>query len=464
MRKTSHSGANSATQKSMPIQNSDNTEQGLLNLLEEKVAPLRMELDLKPLIDQVSNAKIVMLGEASHGTQEFYEWRRLITEWLMVKHGFRFVAVEGDWPACYEVNRYIQSGQAGNSEKTLRHFNRWPTWMWANTEIARLVEWMRTQNELLPESQKLGFFGLDVYSLFDSISVVLKQLEKINPFLAKKARNQYECFDIFNKDERAYAKSLIDFPEGCENQVVAVLESLLKTRIEGQAGSEKAEALFDATQNARIIANGELYYRTMIHGNEDSWNVRDRHMMETLDVLLNRFGPDTKAIVWAHNTHIGDYRATSMAKEGQVNIGGLARQEWGQANVALVGFGTYQGEVIASHSWDGPTTSFSVPKGKPGSFEDVFHKTARIKDERAFILNLRDTFTMEQSALLAQPRGHRAIGVVYHPRFEHFGNYVPTVLSERYDAFLFFDETHALKPLDVEFRHENIPETWPQGQ
>jgi len=432
----------------------------LIHAIEERLHPLRSKFDLRPLIDQISHAKIVMLGEASHGTQEFYEWRRLISEWLIAKHDFRFIAVEGDWPPCYELNRYIRTKDGGDVKNVLSHFNRWPTWMWANTETIRLAEWMKNHNRTVSEENKIGFYGLDVYSLFESIDAVLKQLEKINPFLAKRARVRYECFDQFNRNEKVYAKSLIEFPEGCETEVIESLEELLSHRLDG--AKEAQENLFDAQQNARIIANAESYYRTMIHGNEDSWNVRDRHMLEALDTLLNRFGEGTKAIVWAHNTHIGDYRATTMAAEGQINIGGLAREKWGEDNVALVGFGTYQGEVIASHAWDGPIETMPVPPGMVDSYEEAFHAVSESKGQKAFFLKLKSKGTREGP--LAEVRGHRAIGVVYHPTYERFGNYVPTSLAHRYDAFLFFDETKAIEPLHVAFNREEIPETWPQGQ
>jgi erythromycin esterase len=396
-----------------------------------------------------------MLGEASHGTQEFYEWRRIISRELIEKHGFRFIAVEGDWPPCWQLNEFAQ-GRAGELTAVFQHFSRWPTWMWANTEIIHLARWLRTFNQ--GRNPQAGFYGLDVYSLFESIDAVLSQFDRVQPFLAKRLRERYECFEPFQRNEKAYARSLLQYPEGCEQEALDNLKDLLEARL---SGSQANEALFDARQNARIVANAERYYRAMIHGTEDSWNVRDGHMLDTLERLLDHHGPDAKAIVWAHNTHIGDHRATDMVSQGQVNIGGLAREKWGEDRVSLVGFGTYRGDVIASTAWDGPIQRLRVPPGGPGSYEASFHKVAVELEAPAFLLtNLR---TDNPDGPLAEVRGHRAIGVVYQPAYERLGNYVPTSLSYRYDAFLFFDESWALEPLDQPFRRDELPETWPQG-
>ena len=432
----------------------------LIQSIAARATPLRNKWDLKPLVDRLSRAKIVMLGEASHGTHEFYEWRRLISEQLLTQHGFNFIAVEGDWPPCRELNRYVHSGEGESIREVLNHFNRWPTWMWANSDIIRLAKEMLSFNLTVQEPKQVGFFGLDVYSLFESIDSVLSQLEKINPLLARRAKMKYACFEPYQRDEWAYAKSLLKFPKGCEKEVLDTLQELLKLRIDGL--KDREEALFDAQQNARIIANAEDYYSTMIHGGDNSWNIRDRHMMETLNLLLKRYGKDSKAIVWAHNTHIGDYRATNMVKEGQINIGGLAREEWGNNQVALVGFGTYEGEVVASHAWDGPTEVMSVPPGRKGSYEAALHQVSLTQNLGSFWMALDDEEA--RSGSLAQVRGHRAIGVVYLPAYERFETYVPTSFSHRYDAFVFIDRTTALEPLIQDFKREEIPETWPEGQ
>ena len=421
--------------------------------IQQKAHPLRNKMDLEPLARKLSARRIVMLGEASHGTREFYEWRTALSQLLMEKYGFSFIAVEGDWPPCWEVNRFLRNDSDRTPpERVLEHFNRWPTWMWANQEIVQLTTWMK--------AKKLGFYGLDVYSLFESIEAALEELERLNPFLARRVRTNYACFDPFRRDERAYARSLVEYPEGCQRQVVESLQTLLKMRL-NDSRPQLAPELFDIQQNARVVANAENYYRTMMMGNEDSWNVRDRHMMETLNRLLD-YHSQAKGIVWAHNTHIGDYRATDMVTAGQVNLGGLAREEWGHSQVALVGFGTYCGEVIASHAWDGPIQSKHVPPARKDSIEAAFHEAANSINEDSFFLTLDDNDS--RSGPLASIHRHRAIGVVYEPEYERFGNYVPTSLANRYDAFIYIDRTQALRPLDVQFLREEIPETWPQGQ
>lgn len=427
--------------------------------LEKYVRPLESNKDIAPIVDKLSQAKIVMLGESSHGTQEFYKWRRLISQELIEKHGFNFIAVEGDWPPCAEVHRFIHSQiPTTTARDALKRFQRWPTWMWANTEVARLADRMKKHNETVLPSESVGFYGLDVYSLFESMDEVITQLQKIDPSLAQRARSYYKCFDSFHRNEKSYAKSLGYLPEGCKFQVLQALEELLKIRLDGV--KRERDQLFDAQQNARIVKNAEHYYRAMISGNEDSWNVRDRHMMETLNLLLKRYGADSKAIVWAHNTHIGDYRATDMAQEGQINIGGLARQQWGEDRVALLGFGTYQGEVTASHAWDGPTETMTIPPGQSQSYEALFHKVSRSLNLNSFFIWLKGELKESE---LSQILGHRAIGVVYHPQYEKFGNYVPTSLSKRYDGFVFVDQTEALSPFIQKFIREEMPETWPRG-
>lgn len=425
-------------------------------VIEENAHPLRNRLDLIPLIEKVKNSRVVMLGESTHGTHEFYQWRRRISQDLIANHGFRVIAVEGDWPACAEVHRALRAPD-GEPVKALNHFQRWPTWMWANKDFAELVQWMKEYNQRADPEEKCSLYGLDVYSLFESMDDALKSLEELDPALARRVKLRYECFDPFQRDERDYMRAIAFFPEGCRDQVVAALHDLLNTRLASLSGEE--DLAFDAEQNARIVKNAEHYYRTLILGDEDSWNVRERHMMETLEILADRYGPQKKVIVWAHNTHVGDYRATDMANEGQVNIGGLAREKWGEDQVSLIGFGTYRGEVVASHAWDGPMEVMIVPPGRSESLEAIFHRASHNLKLDAFYLWLKEL----RSTPLGDVRGHRAIGVVYHPAYERFGNYVPTSLARRYDAFIFIDQTTALVPLFGRFRREEIPETWPRG-
>jgi erythromycin esterase-like protein len=307
----------------------------------------------------------------------------------------------------------------------------------------------------------VGFYGLDIYSLFESIDAVLKHLRKVDPDLARYAQAKYEAFEPYQRDERAYVKSLfLGMSEDLQKEVTDILQELLEVTLNGLR--EHEIELFSAIQNARVVKNAEHYYRTMVTKDEDSWNIRDRHMMEILNILLKRFGKDSKGIVWAHNTHIGDYRATSMKAEGQINIGGLAREEWGFDNVSLVGFGTNQGTVVASNAWEGPTAVMTVPSGVEGSYEAAFHAVAKDEKLDSFWIDVGDD--RSRGGPLAETHGHRAIGVVYHPAFERYGNYVPTSLANRYNAFIFVDSTSALRHLPQKFKEEEIPETWPKGE
>jgi len=286
--------------------------------------------------------------------------------------------------------------------------------------------------------KKCGFYGFDVYSLFESIERVLELLEKIDPELADNARLRYACFDPYQSDEKSYLRSLSRIPEGCRKQAITELKELLQIALKEK---ETGEDFFDAIQNARIVQNAESYYHTMIEGNEDSWNVRDRHMTDTLMALLDRHGPNSKGIVWAHNTHVGDYRATSMVEEG-----GLVRERLGKENVQIVGFSTYKGSVIASHKWGGLIDNMPVPPGRPGSVEADCHDICRKCTVPRFFVSF-DELSEDERKIIDKDRGHRAIGVVYHPEVERYGNYVRTKLSQRYDHFIFIDTTQALKPL-----------------
>ena len=424
----------------------------LTDAIENSYIELKRENDLTPLIESIKNSRVVMLGEASHGTKEFYQMRRIISERLIKDHGFNFIAVEGDWPDAYQLHQFIQTGKGKQAKDVLMNYHRWPTWMWANEEIVKLAEWMRNQ------PKKAGFFGLDVYSLFESMNSVVGYLEENKPQLAQEIEKKYACFEPFQKDEIAYARSLLAFPKGCEEEVISNLQNLLKIRVDETKNID--EKLFSAQQNARIAANAEGYYRSMLKGDASSWNVRDSHMMETLDLLLNRYGEDSKCIVWAHNTHIGDYRATDMVENGYVNLGGLARLSYGEENVALVGFGSDHGEVLAGSKWGGAEEIMPLPPAPPGTYEKYFHDfTLKHGINRFYFLFRGDP---EREAF-AQQLGHRAVGVVYHPRHEARGNYVPTKLSQRYDAFIFIDKTQALKSLHGKFQYGEFPETWPSG-
>jgi erythromycin esterase len=412
--------------------------------------PFATPEDLSPLVGLLKRKKVVMLGEATHGTSEFYSIRAEISKILIREHGFRFIAVEGDWPDLWRLDRYIRSGAGGSARAVLSDIHRWPRWMWANEEISYLAESLR--------SYPAGFYGLDVYSLFESIGEVVHFAKQHAPDLALKIEARYACFEPFQKDEIAYARSLYADPSGCRDQVVANLRDLLSMRLDPRSGF--GGELFSAQQNALIVRNAEQYYRAMIQG-DTSWNIRDHHMLDILERLLEREGNDGKAIVWAHNTHIGDYRATDMASEGYVNIGGLARDRWGHDDVALVGMSTHEGTVIAGSSWGAREEVMSLPPSKPESLERAFHD-ACLKSGRETLYMIFDDSS--KHGPLSKTVGHRAVGVVYDPLRESRGNYVPSVPTDRYDAFLFFNRTIALHPIAGYGARGILPETWPSGQ
>ena len=419
--------------------------------------PLRNENDLDALLDRIGDRRIVLLGEASHGTHEYYEWRRRISERLIREKEFAFIAVEGDWPDCYALNRYAKDyPDAGSSARDVAHaFDRWPTWMWANKETVGLIEWLRDYNKDLVPEERVGFYGLDVYSLWESIDSVITYLQRVDPEAAQRARRNYGCFDPYHQDVQAYARATALVPTSCEDEAVTALIDLRRNA--PQYREDGREAYFNAEQNALVARNAERYYRAMVMGGPDSWNLRDTHMIETLDRLLKHHGPASKAIVWEHNTHVGDARATDMARAGMVNVGQLAREEWGRDEVFIVGFSSFEGSVIAGAEWGAPMERMRVPEAARGSWESVFHE-ASARDKLVLLNELE--FYDDASKI----RGHRAIGVVYDPDWERAGNYVPTRLTERYDSMLYIDVSSALKPLHMQPHDEGEPpETYPSG-
>jgi len=337
----------------------------------------------------------------------------------------------------------------------LHNFERWPTWMWANHEVLDLVRWLRSHNEAVPDNRKVGFYGLDVYSLWDSLYQVMGYLRRSRPEFLAAAQRAFGCFEPYGEDVQEYARATQWLDASCENEVASLLSEVRRSA--KRYAQDGREAQFDAEQNALVIANAEHYYRTMVHGGPESWNIRDRHMVETLHRLMQHHGPKSKGIVWEHNTHIGDARYTDMADDGTVNVGQLVREQNASDGVVLVGFGSHRGSVIAGGAWEAPMESMRVPPAQEGSWEDVLHQAAG--GDKLLIFEGE-----HHSGPLATQRGHRAIGVVYHPDRE-WGNYVPTVLPRRYDAFLFIDQTTALRPLHEVQPHEEheVPETYPSG-
>ncbi len=425
----------------------------LVDELQELSQPLTGPADLDPLLERIGDARYVLLGEASHGTHEYYLWRIYLSQRLIREQGFSFIAVEGDWPDVYRVNRYVKGlpDSGVTARAVLQAFQRWPTWMWANWEIVALAEWLRWHNAVLPAERRVGFYGLDVYSLWESLSAVVDYLERVDPDAAMAARRAYRCFEPYRQDVQEYALATAFTPASCEDEVIAMLTELRASAPTYEQDGQ--EAYFNAEQNALVVRDAERYYRTMIRADAESWNIRDRHMVETLDRLMAHHGPAARAIVWAHNTHIGDARATDMARQGMVNIGQLVREAHIEDGVVLIGFASYQGSVIAARSWGAPLERMDVPPAREGSWEDVWHRGGG---------NRLCIFSGGESSLFRRSRGHRAIGVVYQPEVERFGNYVPTVLPERYDALLYLDESAALHPLHVPARPEGEPpETYP---
>jgi erythromycin esterase len=433
-------------------------ESGLLNEIQDLARPLELAADLDPLLDAIGDSRYVLLGEATHGTSEFYQWRTEISRRLIAEKGFSFIAVEGDWPDCYTVNRYVKGRIDESAEEVMHAFSRWPTWMWANREVIALAEWLRSHNSALPQERQAGFYGLDVYSLWESMHSVLEYLEQMDPELARNARRAYSCFEPYEEDAQEYARATALVPTSCEDEAIAILGALRGRATEFR--EDGPDAYFNAEQNALIARNAELYYRTMVRGGPASWNVRDHHMVETLNRLMKHHGKNAKAIVWEHNTHIGDARFTDMARSGMVNVGQLVRQEHERDGVVLVGFGTHRGTVIAAREWGAPMERMRVPEAKEGSHEHAMNAAGI--DDSLFIFPKGDT---EATRELREPRGHRAIGVVYDPRTEHWGNYVPTILPGRYDAFIYIKKSKAVDALHMKAVADGeVPETYPSGQ
>ena len=418
--------------------------------------PIENENHLDPIMDLIGDAKYVLLGEATHGTHEFYTWRANISRRLIQEKNFSFIAVEGDWPDCYKLNRYIKGYQnSGNQVKeVLRSFNRWPTWMWANWEIAAFAEWLRNHNKELPMSRKVGFYGLDVYSLWESVEAVKDYLKRNDKSSLEIVQNVIDCFEPFgNREGGSYAQATQKLTYSCETEVVHLLHEIRK-KIDTYPTDR--ESIFSTEQNALVAVNAEHYYRTMLKGDAASWNIRDRHMMETLNRLMKFHGENSKTIVWEHNTHIGDARATDMWRQGMINVGQLTKEEHEKEGVVRIGFGTYKGKVIAGSHWGGKIKVMELPEAKEDSVEYILHESG--PKNRLLISS-----QMRKHSYFRRPADHRAVGVVYHPEHEHRGNYVPSKLSERYEAFIFLDETTALHPLTISADAHQTPETFPFG-
>ncbi|SEM53956.1 Erythromycin esterase homolog [Mesobacillus persicus] len=414
----------------------------LVQAIKRDATALNKEEDYNLLLDQMSQAKYALLGESSHGTSEYYKTRAELSKRLITEKGYNFIVVEGDWPACQQVNRYIKGYDTTHksAQEALTAFERWPTWMWSNEEMIDLVEWLKTYNEKLPTEQKVGFYGFDVYSLWESMEEVIAYLEKTNSPDLETARKAFACFEPFNRDPQLYGVSGAFYAEDCKDEVVQLLTDI--TLNKKRYTSYYEEGRLNLEVNALITANAETYYRTMVTDNNESWNIRDRHMVTVINKISSYYGEQAKGIIWAHNTHVGDARATDMADEGMVNVGQLMREQEGEENVFILGFGTHRGTVIAADEWGVEFERMIAPPAQQGSWEDCMHQAGPHDKLLIFTKNNQDDYKGRI--------GHRAIGVVYNPMHEQYGNYVPSVMSERYDAFLYINTTNALHPLEVE--------------
>src|SRR3954471_19427866 len=404
--------------------------------------------------DRFGDARIVLLGEATHGTSEFYRARAAITKRLITQHGFNIVAVEADWPDASRIDRYVRHLAPAASAR--QAFARFPTWMWRNEEVLGFLDWLRHHNESLPAERRTAFRGLDVYSLGASIEAVLAYLDTVDPNAAAGARRRYGCLTPWQDEPADYGRAVLHGrKDSCEEAAIAQLNELLAHRLNYMR--QDGEAFFDAAQNARIVRAAERYYRIMYRGGNESWNLRDRHMFDTLQALLRAGGAEAKAVVWAHNSHIGNAAATAMGWHGEFNIGELCRTAYGD-DAVLIGFGTHRGTVAAADDWGGEMRVKSVLPARPDSYEFAFRKTGLSRS----LTDWRRGNRRELVEALRESRLERAIGVVYRPQSEFMSHYFEAVMAEQFDAFVWFEETRAVTPLPAGRPH-GAPETYPFG-
>ena len=440
-------------------------EETAATLIRDSAHPLTgAPQDYDPLLSLAGDARFVLFGEASHGTHEFYRERAQITKRLVAERGFTAVAVEADWPDAYRVNRYVR-GRGGDADagEALAGFKRFPTWMWRNADVLDFVGWLRAHNDALPQgATKAGFYGLDLYSLYGSIEAVLSYLDKADPEAARRARYRYGCFEHFGEDPQSYGYAAsFGAAESCEDEAVNQLVELQRRTAElmQRDGRLAEDEYFYAEQNARLVKNAEEYYRSMFRGRASSWNLRDRHMAGTLDALvahLDRQGERAKVVLWEHNSHLGDARATEMGQHGELNVGQLVRERHGDEAV-LIGLTTHHGTVTAVSDWDAPAERKCVRPALAGSYEALLHEV----DIPRFLLTLRDGEAVEG---LSEPRLERAIGVIYRPETERLSHYFHARLADQFDAMIHIDETRALAPLEAYSEAtEEAPETYPTG-
>jgi len=410
--------------------------------------------DLNPLLERIGSARVVLLGEASHGTSQFYCMRARISRELIERKGFSFIAIEGDWPDAARIDHYVRHAEFKPSEWTA--FARFPRWMWRNRDVRTFVDWLRGHNANLEPARRVAFHGLDLYSLYNSIDLVLKYLDDRDPKAAKIARHRYACLTPWQTDPATYGQAALSGGfETCEREVVSMLADLM--RKQRAYAAHDGERFLDAVQNARLVANAERYYRIMYYGSRASWNLRDTHMFETFKSLLDFHGPNSRGIIWAHNSHVGDAAATEMSARGEFNIGQLCREEFG-SNAYSIGFGTNNGTVAAASDWDGPMEIKVVRPAVQGSYERLCHE-AGIK---RFLLRLRSPIAADLAKGLSRPQLERAIGVIYRPESELQSHYFEAELPRQFDEYIWFDESEAVTPLKTA-ELEGLPDTYPFG-
>lgn len=440
----------------------------IINILREASQPINDDpADYQAMLDQVGDAQVVMIGEATHGTHEFYAERARITQMLITQKGFNAVAVEADFPDAYRVNCFVRgTGDDTTPEEALLDFKRFPTWMWRNTVMTNFVSWLRTHNaQLTGNAPRVGFYGLDLYSLYTSIEAVIDYLDKVDPEAAQRARYRYSCLGHYQEDPQAYGyAAAFGMKPHCEEEVVNQLQELRHRAGEyiGGDGRSAADEFFFAEQNARLAINAEEYYRKMFEGRVSSWNLRDEHMVETLDELIkhltNQQGKPAKVVIWEHNSHLGDARATDMGKYGEWNVGQLVRERYGN-KACNIGLTTYTGTVSAASDWGRPVERKRVRPGMTDSYENLFHQVGLPR----FWLDLNADPQVRQ--LLERPRLERAIGVIYAPHSERLSHYFYANLPAQFDFVIHIDETTALTPLERNQNWETgeVPETYPTG-
>jgi len=435
-------------------------EHGLVSAIRRSAHPLTgATTDFDPLLKAIGGSRFVLIGEATHGTHEFYRLRAQITKRLIAEKEFNAVAVEADWPDAYRVNQFVRfEGDDAEAIDALSGFRRFPAWMWRNADVLDFVGWLRNYNEHR-HAKRAGFYGLDLYSLHASVRAVLDFLDKVDPEAARRARYRYACFENFGEDTQAYGYATsFGLSKSCEDEVISQWMEMRRRAADlaRRDGRVARDAFFFAEQNARLVKNAEEYYRSMFHERVSSWNLRDTHMAETLDALVHHLGAKAKVVVWAHNSHLGDARATEMGQRGELNLGQLVRQRYGK-EATLVGFTTHTGTVTAASGWDSPAERKHVRPALPGSYEALFHQTGIPN----FLLRLGKS--EEATAALREPRLERAIGVIYLPRSERASHYFHAQLPGQFDVVLHYDETRAVEPLErtAEWETGEVPETYP---